>query len=442
MSSNDHETRVVFEYSEKQEDIFFNWPDGVKFKIITKGRRASFTHGAALAVIDEMIQGLGPFLWVDTIGANIQRYFDRYFLPCLNKNDIPFTWNVVGKQLSINGQYCDFRSEDQGDGIEGFGYRKIILNEAGIILKNRKLYVESILPMLTDFADSKLIAGGVPKGKKTKDGKDHLFYDLYKRCQSDPATYMHHKLTAFDNPWVDDASVKALEQEMYALGGQNKVDQEVYGLFVDKTSDLPFLINFDRVRHVGETKLDINKTLYLSIDFNLRPFCCSAYHKWRDEAGDHIHKVDEFDIPTGSISKMIDEIKLRYLPWLPNCRLTGDRNGKKKELSQDDNASNFLQIQRGLRLRDSQIIVPANPTHVNSGSNFNYLLYHHPDFKYGKHCENSIFDAENVEQDPYGNIIKGDRGEANQRADYLDTDRYFVNTFCMDWIDAHQKRHK
>lgn len=437
-----NQTVINIPYFPYQEEVFFDWPEGVRFKIVTKGRRAGFTNGAANAVIETLLTKGGPILWVDTVQGNIKKYFRKYFKPLLKRNNIEYTWNDQDKQLVINGQSCDFRSEEQGENIEGFGYRLIIMNEAGIILRNKHFYVESILPMLLDYPDSKLIAGGVPKGKRTKKGEPHLFYELFKRCVDGVPGYKSHHVTARDNPNISNESVKALADEMYALGGQKKVDQEVEGEFTDTSSDNPFLIHFERTRHVGPTQLDRNKKLYLSIDFNLRPFALGVYHKWRDNEGEHAHKVAEHAIEQGSMSKMIKLIQDTYGPWIPNLAMTGDRNGKKKELSQDDNASNFLQLQRALRLRDSQIVVPANPTHVKSSNDCNYILANHPDFKYGDHCTESIFDAENVEVDQYGSIIKGDRKDAAQRADHLDTDRYFMNTFLSDWVEDHQKRAK
>ena len=76
-------------------------------------------------------------------------------------------------------KYCDFRSADRPENIEGFGYRHIIINEAGIILKNRNLWLESILPMTIDY-DANVIIGGTPKGKKVKNNEPHLFYELYQ----------------------------------------------------------------------------------------------------------------------------------------------------------------------------------------------------------------------------------------------------------------------
>ena len=64
----------------------------------------------------------------------------------------------------------DFRSADKPENIEGFGYALIILNEAGIILKNRRLWEETIRPMAMDYK-AKVIIGGTPKGKRVKKDK-------------------------------------------------------------------------------------------------------------------------------------------------------------------------------------------------------------------------------------------------------------------------------
>jgi len=126
-----------------------------KFVIVTKGRRFGATHGAAINYILRLLSGEGPILWGDTIRGNIDRYFERYFLPELKK--LPqeiWKWNVQKAQLTVNGQFMDFRSADRPENWEGFGYKHIFLNEAGIILKDDYLYTNAILPMLMDFPDS------------------------------------------------------------------------------------------------------------------------------------------------------------------------------------------------------------------------------------------------------------------------------------------------
>lgn len=430
--------RISLEYSAKQEKIFFDWPEGVKYKIIRKGRRAGFTKGAANAFIDNMLRGVSPLLWGDTIHGNIQRYFERYFEPELKRNGITYHWAAQDKQLKIGNSICDFRSADRPENWEGFGYKIILLNEAGIILKNRDLYVKTVLPMLMDFPDSKLIAGGVPKGKKTKKGDDHIFYDLSQRTGSE---YLHMVVTAYDNPWLNKEDVAALEKEMEIIGGQQYVRQEVYGEFTDSQAENPFCTQFDRLKHVKPCKLDPKKQLFISLDFNLNPFAVVAGHVWRDAQGHHSHICEEIAIKNGSIPELIRVLKERYGHWLPNVKITGDSTGHKKEQALEDNASHYLQIQRGLRLRENQIFTPRNPTHQNSRADCNYTLYYHPDFIIDPSCEQIIFDCENVEYDSVKNeIVKHNRDLAAQKADFIDAGiRYWEHAFLFDWRVAHEK---
>lgn len=433
--------KLEFEYSEIQEDVMFNWPEGIRYKIWRKGRRSGGTKGPANGICETMTTNPGiSVLWGDTIVDNIKKYVERYVEPCLKKNKIKYTWYSQEKKLLIGDSFCDFRSSDNPETWEGFGYDLIFLNEAGIILKTPGLYTRSVLPMLIDNPKSRLIAAGVPKGKKLKTGEEHLFYTLYKRALENPDKYMTYITSTYDSPFIDLESARQLEEEMFSLGGASLVAQEIYGEFVDRKATDPFVIHYNEARHLAPVELDINKQLFLSIDFNLRPFGLIAAHIWRDSKGWHYHRVDEMKIQQGSIPAMIDEIKLRYYPWIPTMKLTGDAMGKRGDLSQRDNSSYYMQLETGLGLSRSQLVIPANPTHENSKEDVNYVFYYHPDNKINPaKCSGLIFDIENVEVDAEGKILKHNRKVESQRADLMDCERYMINAFLPDFIKAHRK---
>ncbi len=221
-------------YTEAQIEIFFNNPIGTRFLIVTKGRRFGATKGAANACIEWMLEG-EQILWGDTISGNIDRYVDRYFKPELNKAEIPFSWNTQKKVLKLltpNGGYTDFRSADRPENWEGFGYNKIFLNEAGIILKNEYLYTNAVLPMLMDFPNSMLIAAGVPKGKFTKKDKEHRFYSLYKSAIAKQEGFRILQYSSYDNPLLSKKDIDELSQEIKLMNPEME-QQEIYGQFVD-----------------------------------------------------------------------------------------------------------------------------------------------------------------------------------------------------------------
>ncbi len=226
---------IDLEYTPAQYKVFFE--STARRRVVNKGRRLGFTRGCAQFIIETMLARQCAILWGDTVAANIRRYFDRYFMPILSQlPQSSWHWQSVEKTLKINNSVCDFRSADQPENWEGFGYNYVILNEAGIILKNRYLWENAVAPMLMDFEDSVAIIGGTPKGKG-------LYWELSNKALSD-SNWETFTFSTFDNPFISKESTDGLIAE---LGGSGPtVDQEVYGKFVDKSS--ANLYQYDKVQ--------------------------------------------------------------------------------------------------------------------------------------------------------------------------------------------------
>lgn len=429
--------QVDIGYFPYQVKVFFE--SNSKFLVVPKGRRLGITRGAAHAFIEYMIDGISPLLWVDTINGNIDRYFDRYFLPILKQ--IPqkdWNFNRQKKELKLYGSILDMRSADAPESIEGFGYKKIFLNEAGIILKDPYLYSKAILPMLLDYPDSQLIAAGVPKGKWTKDGNKHKFFELYENCQEKKKGYEIMQFTSYDNPILEKSEIDNLVLSMT----DEEYRQEILGEFVDYSGTNPFAHQYNPDKHESELAVFRETSqLLIRVDFNLNPYAVSFNHLWRDSDGEHWHVFDEASIERGSIQAMADLILLRYGRYINNAFLTGDAMGKRGNITERDNANNYELLRRLLGMSISQIKVPANPFHESSREDVNYVLCHFPDYKINpKTCPNLCRDMRNVQCDAYGEIVKKNRKDLNQRADYLDTERYGINTFLRKWINTHKIR--
>lgn len=221
-------------YTKPQIEMFFNIPKGTKFQIVTKGRRFGATQGGSHAFIEWGIEGK-KMLWGDTINSNIDRYIERFFYPALSKCNIPFNYQKQQKQLNICDGYIDFRSADRPENWEGFGYDVMFLNEAGIILKDKYLYTNAVLPMLLDNPDSLLIAAGVPKGKIGKNREPHPFWTLYEAAKNGVPRYNLLEYSSYDNPLLSRSEILELESEIRRMSPA-MVDQEIYGRFVDGAS--------------------------------------------------------------------------------------------------------------------------------------------------------------------------------------------------------------
>ena len=405
-----------------------------KYVVVTKGRRFGATRGMAHQYIIDCIVLGKPLLWVDTINGNIDRYFERYFLPALKENNINYEWNVQKKVLKIGQGYIDFRSADNPSSIEGFGYRKIFLNEAGIILKDEYLYTNAILPMLMDFPDSQLISAGVPKGKYLKNGNEHPFYMLYERGKSGREDYEVFEFSSYDNPFLLEHDVEALEAEMKAMS-QLQVRQEIYGEFVEYNGNNPFMYAFSD-SHIADVNIDQTRQIIVSVDFNIDPLCAIIV---QSDFMNYCQVIDEVAIENANIQRFIEVLQSKYSKYIPTMLLTGDAMGKQRNISARENASLYDQIQHGLGLNSRQILIKPNPTHENSRADCNYFLAHFKDFKISNKCAGLIRDLRHVQADGYGSIVKANRKQETQQADHLDCLRYFINTFMKDWIIRFQK---
>ncbi len=213
-----------------------------KYNIIAAGRRTGKTMGASYASIIDATQG-EVVLWVDTVNGNIDRYVERYFLPACKGEKLSHRWNAQKKVLRIEDSYIDFRSADRPETIEGFGYSKIYLNEAGIILNNEYLYTNTILPMLLDFEGSQLYAFGTPKGRVNKFGEPHRFWELYQNGLAergkDTPLYVSHQFSTYSNPMLLPSDIEEMEIEMGKLS-KEAVLQEIYAEFVEQSEELLF----------------------------------------------------------------------------------------------------------------------------------------------------------------------------------------------------------
>lgn len=219
-----------------QHEIFLN--SKARFNVLPAGRRTGKTKGASLGAMVHVARG-DEVLWVDTIYSNIDRYVERYFLPVLKESNFNYSWNVQKKLLKIEKGYIDFRSADRPESIEGFGYNKIFLNEAGIILKDDYLYTNSILPMLMDHPNSQLYAFGTPKGKINKEGKKHRFYALWERVIAQDPAYSGMQLRSYDNPMLSPDDITELEKEIRLIS-EDAVRQEINAEFLDASDECIF----------------------------------------------------------------------------------------------------------------------------------------------------------------------------------------------------------
>jgi len=277
MAQTATDVQLSLAYHPAQATIFDH---PAKVKIIVKGRRFGLTRGYANHSCEKMLEGLSPILWVDTVNSNIDRYVERYFYPVLRRLPSQYwSWRQQKKELTIFDSKLDFRSADQPERIEGFSYRLILLNEAGIILNDRYLWENAIRPMTIDFNPDVLI-GGTPKGK-------NLFHELATKAQDrqDPKykDWQYFHFTSYDNPFIPKQDIDALAADLPDVVRR----QEIFGEFLDDASSVfrnvdkaigavrsgsvdgrQYFMGVDLAKHVDFTVIDVLDDTGQQVHFN------------------------------------------------------------------------------------------------------------------------------------------------------------------------------
>ena len=252
---------------------------------------------------------------------------------------------------------------------------------------------------------------------------------VYKKFKSntlpDTWAYIESKIT--DNPHVPESYLDSLRANMPPIEFQRFVegDWDV----IDKIEN-PFLHQFQTDLHVSEQAVyRPDYPVICSMDFNLNPMAMGFYHHWRDKEGEHLHCFDAVSIENASIPKAVDYIKEKYGQNLGGMRFTGDAMGKRGDLSQRDNATYYIQLQRALKISNRSFVLPGNPTHLNSRVHCNNVLLKVNVKFHPVTAKKLIQDCQLVQCDATGQIMKSNRKIISQQADQIDQFRYLVNAF-------------
>jgi hypothetical protein len=417
-------------YTEKQSELFFpeHFP---KYTVVPKGRRAGLTRGAAHAFIeyglDEDFSFLPKgdlyFLWGDTVSTNIDRYYERYFLPALK--GVPgfcWKWRAQDRILRIGRLTVDFRSADRPENWEGFGYHVIFLNEAGIILEDDYLFDNAVLPMLMDFPNAKLIAAGVPKGKRHKNG-EHKYYKLYKDALAETQNHRIIRMTGRDNPFIAREEIDSIASNMDSLTRLQEIDGE----FID-INQKKFLYTFSEDKNVIDSyEVNPNIPILVSFDFNVEPMTATIGQKLTNRRG---IIFDFIKILVGSTEEVCEELQVKY----PNywIEVTGDATGHNREKARKGNITSYKVIRKMLSLRDNDLKVPAGNMAHKDSRQLCCSVCQHAEFLITRKCQEVINDCLDAGVDDKGELIK----TKEQGRHFFDNVRYTIHTWYPDFISA------
>jgi hypothetical protein len=175
-----------------------------RFNVLQCGRRFGKTSLGENRLMVTALEG-GPVAWFAPTYKILSEVWRRVVWQMK-----PVTANVnqQEKQLRlVTGGVIDCWSLDQPDAGRGRKYKRVVVDEAGIVRLLQEAWQEAIRPTLTDLkGDAWLL--GTPKGR-------NFFHRLYARGESgDDSEWMSWRMPTTANPYIDPDEVEAARRDM------------------------------------------------------------------------------------------------------------------------------------------------------------------------------------------------------------------------------------
>lgn len=314
----------------------------------------------------------------------------------------------------ITGGVIDFWSLDNFDSIRGRKYKRFISDESAMTRYLKEAFSHVIRPTLTDMRGDCFFLS-------TPKGKNNDFYEFFTTNFPDWARW---QMPTASNPFIDPVEIEAARLQLDSL----TFEQEYMASFVTNQINA-FAYAYDPVKHLGVTEVNPRFELVLSFDFNVDPITCGVYQR----IGNKILVHECMALSNSNIYELCDRILVSY----PNMlyMVTGDSTGQNRSALSKDNLNYYTVIKNKLSLARGQLKVPTvNPPLAENRVLVNSVLQHQDITINEAKCRPLIFDLEYVSVLPDGSIDKGNRADLTKRADSIDHFRYYLNTFCKDFL--------
>jgi len=341
-----------------------------KHTIIPAGRQTGKTWNTAQWLIEETM-ALGCIsLWIDTVHPNIDKYIDRYFRKILDSVWQSCKWNSQRKILTLPNGAIEFGSAQKPENLEGFNYKRYVINEAGTILKKSSLWDNTIYPMVKgDNVMGKIV--GTPKGR-------NKFHELAALGRSGDEDYQTFKYTVYDSPYWSEKQIETakrlspelvFKQEYMAefLEGEGMVFRKIKEIIKHDIPQEPiegrrYLIGVDLAKHVDFTVITVldaetHELVYIDrfnqIDWVLQKARIeAAWKKW--------NKGKVIVDSTGAGDSVFDDLKAMGLTVEP-FRF---------------NSSNKAEIVNNLAvaIENKDIFIPNNPLIIDELEMYEYTI--------------------------------------------------------------------
>lgn len=206
---------------------------------------------------------------------------------------------------------------------------------------------------------------------------------------------------------------------------------------------LNWMYAFDTARHMSNDAVYIpDEIVYVSLDFNVSPFCATLWHKGVISGQKWMMCFDEIKLTPEEtkgqtyIKAMAQAIRLRT-PQTDKRRymITGDASGRNENILGRVGMNVFTELLNEFGVHQSQLVVSnRNMTHQDSRILCNSIFANYPILMINPKCRDTKRDLEFVKANPDGSIKKDSRANVLQQADFFDTVRYMFHNFEREFV--------
>lgn len=285
----------------------FNYPEFIlpainedkHFVVIPAGRQTGKTFNFTQWIIRETMKLGCPSLWVDTVQTNIDKYVERYFRPMLKPVLLYCDWNAQKKILKLPRGYIDFGSAQKPENLEGFNYKRAVLNEAGHILKKPSLWHNTIMPMIK-AEDNQTRIIGTPKGQ-------NLFYELYLRGLENDPEYSSYRYTVYDSPYWSKEQIEEVRKKTPEL-----IWKQEYMASFEAFAGMIYPDFKEEIHCKPAPERDITDLFFVVLDAGWEhPTACLLA---KEDVDHNLFIIDEFReqyLHAGDITRFIDSMLVR-----------------------------------------------------------------------------------------------------------------------------------
>lgn len=236
-----------------------------------------------------------------------------------------------------------------------------------------------------------------------------------------------------DNHFIDHEKYSNILR-LISAGNESLYQGLANGSFGSIENNMPWLHNFDVIRHVKEVPFLPAYPIYISFDFNVNPFACTIWqsspNKGSRDSFDHC--IDEI-VGRHKVEDMCAIINQKY----PNSikYITGDRSGRNEDLGR--NQSLYQMIAGLLGVSDKCLHLNTdNLDHSDSRMLCNMMFAHYPNLAIHPRCTTLINDCKiatiDVAKNKPSQLLKDrDKGFA---MDSFDSMRYHFQTYYLEFI--------